>query len=98
VNFRGRIVFIFPAIVSGRALDPDFGRVEIGPASARLVAQRAVALVDEVRSLCHFDPDLTAETGKFQHYRSDIRRSARLIAAVGSNAELKFKRETRPGV
>jgi hypothetical protein len=38
VDFCGRIVFVFPAIVSGRALDADVGGVEIGPASARLAA------------------------------------------------------------
>ena len=38
VDFRGRIVFVFPAIFSGRALDVDFGGVEVGPASARFAA------------------------------------------------------------
>ena len=38
VDFCGRIVFIFPAIFSGRPIDADFGGVEIGPASARFAA------------------------------------------------------------
>ncbi len=41
--------------------------MEIGPASARLATERAVALVDEVRPLWDFDVDLAAETGEFQH-------------------------------
>jgi hypothetical protein len=69
VDFCGGIVLVFPAIFFGRAVDADFGGVEIGPASARLAAESAIALVDEVRSFCHFDADLAAETGKLQHSR-----------------------------
>ncbi len=69
VDFRGRIVFVFPPIVSGFALDADLGGVEIGPARARLTAERAIACVDEVWALRYFDTDLAAETGQFQHDR-----------------------------
>jgi hypothetical protein len=42
--------------------------MEIGPESARLAAERAVARIDEIRSSWNFDMDLAAEARKFQHF------------------------------
>jgi hypothetical protein len=43
--------------------------MEIGPTGARFAAERAVALVDEVRSFWDFNADLAAEAGELQHSR-----------------------------
>jgi hypothetical protein len=68
MEFCGGIVLVFSAISPRRSRDADFRGMEIGPASAGLATERAVALVDETRSPWNFDVDLAAEAGKFQHF------------------------------
>ena len=64
MDFSSRVFLVFPAISLRGAHDDDFRRMEIGPAGARLATKRAVALVDEVRSLWDFDADLATEAGE----------------------------------
>jgi hypothetical protein len=68
MDFCGGVVLVFSAISPRRPRDADFRGMEIGPASARLATERAVALVDEIRSPWNFDVNLAAEAGKFQHF------------------------------
>ena len=82
MDFCCRVFLVFPAISLRRPNDDDFRRMEIGPAGARLAAKRAVALVDEVRSLWDFDADLAAEAGEIQHSQCYISRADRLVEAV----------------
>jgi hypothetical protein len=66
MDFCRRAFLVFPAISLRRSHDDDFRRMEIGPAGARLATKRAVAFVDEVRSLRGFDADLAAKAGELQ--------------------------------
>src|ERR1700733_6585593 len=75
-DFCSRVFLVFPAISLRRSHDADFRRMEISPAGARLATKRAVALVDEVRSLRDFDADLAAEAGELQHSQYHISSAA----------------------
>src|SRR5271156_3794018 len=82
MDFCSRVFLVFPAISLRGSHDDDFRRIEIGPASARLATKRAVALVDEVRSLWDFDADFAAKAGEIRHSQCPISRAARLAEAV----------------
>src|ERR1700744_5024030 len=88
MDFRGRVFFVSPAISLRRSLDADFRGMEIGPADTRFAAERAVALVNEVRSLWDFDADSAAEAGELQHSRIissySVRKAAYAAAGVQS--------------
>ena len=71
--------------------------MEIGPAGARFAAERAVALVDEVRSLWDFDADLAAEAGELQHSQCYISRADRLVEAVRFPTLITFPARPRQG-
>ena len=43
--------------------------MEIGPASAGLAAERAIAFVDKVGRLFDFDADIATKAGQRQHRR-----------------------------
>src|SRR5580698_473829 len=91
MDFCSRVFLVFPAISLCRSHGDDFRRMEIGPAGAGLATKRAVALVDEVRSLWDFDADLAAEAGELQHSQCHISRAARLVEAVRFPHSLRFQ-------
>src|ERR1700748_31378 len=69
LDFFCGVFFIFSAITLCRSLDDDVAGMKIGPAGASFAAERAIALVDEVRLLWDLDADLAAETMELQHSR-----------------------------